>query len=75
MARYGDLDYSRLTKLGFLLGLAFLLTGATGEWAIHAADAPLPAWGDTLFFDLEVVGVLLVLFVPVVFGVVLPLTE
>lgn len=75
MPRYGDLDYARLTKAGFLLGLASLLVGVGGEWAIHATAASLPPWVATLFFDLEVVGVLFALFVPILFSVVMPLTE
>lgn len=75
MGRYGNLDYARLTKLGFLLGVAFLLVGAGGEWAIHTAGLGVPAWTDTFFFDLEVLGVVVALFTPIVFGIVLPLTE
>lgn len=73
--RYGDLDYSRLTKLGFGLGVGLFVVGALGELGLHAAGLTVPAWEQTLLFDAEVVGVALALLSPVVFGIVLPLTE
>ena len=75
MGRYGDLDYVALTKGGFLLGLALLLEGAAGEWAVDAQLLTVPAWEEPLLLDLEAVGVLLFLPSPLVFGVILPLTE
>ena len=75
MGRYGRLDYPGLAKAGFLLGVGLFALGAGGEWAIHAAGVGLPAWEDALFFDLEVLGVLVSLFAPLLFGVVMPLTE
>lgn len=75
MGRYGELDYARYAKGGFLLGLGLLVVGAGGEAAIHAFGVQLPAWEDALFFDLEVLGVALFLLSPFVFGVLLPLTE
>lgn len=73
--RYGKLDYPRLVKRGFLLGLSLFLVGALGEFAIHAALVQVPAWEETLLFDAEVLGILLMFFSPVIFGVALPLTE
>jgi hypothetical protein len=73
--RYGDLDYPALTKGGTLLGVALFALGALGELAIHALRLQVPAWEATLLFDAEVLGVLLVLFSPLVFGLLLPLTE
>lgn len=75
MGRYGDLDYAALTKGGFLLGVALIAVGATGEWAISTHLVSVPAWEDALLFDLEVLGVALVLLSPFVFGILLPLTE
>lgn len=75
MGRYGDLDYARLTKVGFLLGLSLLVIGAGGELVGHAYFDPLPAWEAALFFDLEVVGIVIGFFSPLVFGIALPLTE
>ncbi|MDX1746460.1 MAG: hypothetical protein R3324_11030, partial [Halobacteriales archaeon] len=56
MGRYGDLDYARLTKGGVILGGCLFLLGVSGEWAIHTMSIQVPAWEDTLFFDLEVIG-------------------
>lgn len=73
--RYGKLDYAKLTKLGFALGIGLFLTGAVGETAGHAIYGTLPAWENTLFFDLEAIGVVVALLSPFVFGIALPLTE
>jgi len=75
MGRYGDLQYERLAKRGFLLSLALLAIGAGGELTAAAMHLSLPAWEQTLLFDMEVVGTLGLLLCPLVFGVVLPLTE
>jgi len=73
--RYGDLDYPRWAKRGALLGLCLFATGALGELAAHAMGLQLPGWEATLLFDAEVIGVLLFLLSPLVFGLLLPLTE
>lgn len=73
--RYGDLDYPRLTKRSFLAGLILFAVGAVGEFAIFAAGLQIPAWEETLLLDLEILGVLICLLSPFVFGIVLPLTE
>ena len=73
--RYGDLDYPKLTKGGFGLGVVLLAVGALGELALPAVVGPLPGWEEMLFFDLEVIGVALALLSPFVFGIALPLTE
>ena len=73
--RYGNLDYARLAKLGFALGVFVFAVGATGEVAGHALYGSLPAWEDALFFDMEVLGVFVGLLSPLVFGILLPLTE
>ena len=75
MSATGSLDYPTLTKRGFLLGLALFLVGGLGEVALHAAGIAVPAWETALLFDMEVLGVLVGLLAPLVFGVVLPLTE
>ena len=59
--RYGDMDYATYAKFGFVLGFLLVAGGASGE--------------NTLFFDIEVVSVFVALLSPLVFGVVLPLTE
>jgi hypothetical protein len=75
MTRYGNLDYPVLAKRGFLLGLALFAVGALGEVVGHVALGTVPGLVDTLLLDLEVVGVLLGLLSPFVFGILLPLTE
>jgi uncharacterized membrane protein YGL010W len=73
--RSEDLDYAALTKIGFGLGVGLFLAGAIGEFVGHAYFAPLPGWETALLFDLEVLGILLGLFSPILFGAVLPLME
>jgi hypothetical protein len=75
MGRYGDLDYPKLTKRGFFLGLTMLLVGAAGEAFLPALVGPLPPWEDALLLDLEMLGLVVAFLSPVVFGFVLPLTE
>ncbi|MFC7047380.1 hypothetical protein ACFQH6_19920 [Halobacteriaceae archaeon GCM10025711] len=75
MGRYGNLDYPMLTKGGFALGVLLIAVGGAGELAGHAVYGTLPAWENTLFTDLEVVGILVALLSPFVFGIALPLTE
>lgn len=75
MGRYGDLDYPRLTKTGFLLGVSLVVIGALGEIAGPMLVGPLPGWEDALFTDMEAIGILVALLSPFVFGVFMPLTE
>lgn len=75
MARTRSMDHARLAKLGFLAGLALFAIGGGGEVVGHALYGSLPAWEDALLFDLEVVGLVVGLFSPLVFGVALPLLE
>lgn len=73
--RYGDLDYSRLTKLSFGLGLGLFVVGELGEFGINRAGISVPAWEHTLLLAIAGIGVLVALLSPFVFGIVLPLTE
>jgi hypothetical protein len=75
MGRYGDLDYPTLTRTSFLLGLGLFAVGGLGELVGHAYFAPLPGWEQTLLFDLEALGLVVAFFSPIVFGILLPLTE
>ncbi|PSP63054.1 hypothetical protein BRC76_03690 [Halobacteriales archaeon QH_8_67_36] len=75
MAQYRDMDHATLAKRGFVLGVGLFALGALGELAAHALVGPLPGWSNTLLTDMEALGILLALFAPLVFGVVLPLVE
>lgn len=73
MSRYGDIDYPTYIKRGVLLGLTLLVVGELGGYA--SQSFAMPAWEEALFFDLAVVGLLVLLLSPLLFGLVLPLTE
>jgi hypothetical protein len=75
MAYDTGVDHAAAAKRGFLLGAALFAVGAVGGLAGPALVGGLPAWERTLLFDAEVLGVVLALFSPLVFGVVLPLVE
>ena len=75
MPQHSELDYAFLTKAGFLLGLGLFVLGGGGEFLGHALYGPLPAWVDTLLFDLEAVGLVIGFFSPFIFGIFLPLTR
>ena len=68
-------DYARLANGGFTLGVAMLLVGVLGELLVPLVFGSMPGWEATLFFDLEVIGVLLALVSPFLFGIFLPLVE
>jgi len=73
--RYGNVDYSTLTKRAFLFGAALFAFGAVGEFALATTGTAVPAWEHALLVDAEWIGVVIALLSPFVFGVVLPLTE
>lgn len=73
--RYGNLDYPRLTKTSFGFGVALFVLGALGHVAGPALFGPLPGWESVLFTDMEILGVLIALLSPFIFGILLPLTE
>ncbi|MFC7139468.1 hypothetical protein ACFQMA_06395 [Halosimplex aquaticum] len=75
MTQYVSTDYPSLAKTGFLLGVSLFALGAAGELVGTAVLGGVPGWEQTLFFDMEVLGILLGLFSPLVFGIVLPLVE
>ena len=75
MGWYRDLNYRALTTRGFLSGVALSTLGGIGEIAGMALYDPLPAWGNTLLTDVEALGLVVGLLAPLVFGIVLPLTE
>lgn len=74
MGRYGNIDYPRSVKRGVLTGLLLLAIGELGGY-LGSTYLSLPAWEDALFFDIAVFGLLIFVLSPIVFGIVLPLTE
>ncbi|AGN01956.1 hypothetical protein L593_10055 [Salinarchaeum sp. Harcht-Bsk1] len=68
-------EYARLAKGGFGIGFAMLLVGVLGEVLVPIVFGSIPGWEATLFFDLEVIGVLTALISPFLFGIFLPLVE
>jgi hypothetical protein len=69
------LDEKWLTKYGFLTGVGMILAGVLGHTVVAAVAGPLPAWEQTLFTDLEALGILTALLSVFVFGVIVPLTR
>ncbi|MFB6128685.1 MAG: hypothetical protein ABEJ47_02875 [Halorhabdus sp.] len=75
MAPTRNIDYASWTRNSFLLGVGLLAIGAVGNLLGPALVGSLPAWEATLLLDLEILGVLIGLIAPLLFGIVLPLTE
>jgi len=75
MAQNRSLNYGQITKQGFLLGLVLFGIGVGGEVVGRSLFGGLPTWEATLLVFFEGGGILLCLLVPLVFGIVLPLTE
>ena len=75
MTQMRSIDYATITKRGFLVGLGLFLLGALGQAFLPTLVGPLPGWEHMLLLDAEIVGLLVAFFVPIVFGIVLPLTE
>jgi hypothetical protein len=69
------MDYPKLARRGLAVGVGLLLLGILGEVVGGALFGPLPSWEHTLFMDMSALGILIGLFSPILFGVVLPLTE
>jgi hypothetical protein len=73
--RYGNVDYSTLTKRAFLFGATLFALGALGEFALATMGTAVPAWEHAVLVDAEWIGVMIALLSPFVFGILLPLTE
>lgn len=74
-AHHRGIDYAGVAKLGFVAGVVLFAAGGLGEIVLHSLVSTLPAWSVQMFFTLEVLGVVVGLLVPLVYGIVLPLTE
>lgn len=75
VGRYGSIDYAAYAEGGFLLGAGLFLFGALGGTIVPALVGSPGPLVTQLFVDAEIVGILLGLLAPLVFGVALPLTE
>ncbi|GAA0296545.1 hypothetical protein [Halarchaeum salinum] len=75
MGRYGDIDYPTLTKRATLLSVCLVLGGFLLADAGPALLGSIPGWAMTTAVDAEGLGALGIVLCPLVFGVVLPLTE
>lgn len=75
MGHHGKFDYPTLTKRSFAVGVALFALGVAGELLGHAVFGSLPAWEETLFLNMEALGIVVALFAPLLFGIILPLTE
>jgi hydrogenase/urease accessory protein HupE len=73
--RYGDIDYPSLTKRSFLVGIALVALGELGEAALGTLGQSVPTWEHTLLTGIAVLGIIVALTSPFVFGILLPLTE
>lgn len=73
--RYGDLDYPTLTKRSFLLGVVLLGVGELGDAILQNMNGSVPAWEHTVLTASAILGILIALCSPFLFGVILPLTE
>lgn len=51
--RYVSIDYSGWAKVSFLTGIALLLAGAAGEFAIAETQQLAPAWVHSLLVDAD----------------------
>ncbi|MFB6078744.1 MAG: hypothetical protein ABEJ80_07190 [Halarchaeum sp.] len=75
MGRYGDIDYPTLTKRTTILSVCLVLGGFLLADAGPALVGSLPGWALAAATDAEGIGALGIILCPLVFGVVLPLTE
>jgi len=75
MAHGTSIDYPTWTKRSFLLGVSIALLGLLGHLIGQTYFGPLPGWEQMLFTDMEFVGILVAVFAPIIFGIVLPLIE
>ncbi|QKY22069.1 hypothetical protein B4589_016790 (plasmid) [Halolamina sp. CBA1230] len=74
MGRYGNIDYPSFVKRGVLVGLVLMFVGELGGYLAENYIS-VPGWEETLFLLLAGVGLLLFATSPILFGIVLPLTE
>ena len=75
MAQTRTYDQGTVTKYSFLTAVGLFVVGVLGEVVLPLAVGGLPGWEQTLFADLEAVGIVLALFSVFGFGILWPLLE
>lgn len=72
---FGNTDYWMQAIAGVMTGGLLLLIGLIGEWAIHEHLLRHSSTLQVLFYDLEIIGELIAVVSPIVFFVLVPVTE
>ncbi|MFB6165206.1 MAG: hypothetical protein ABEJ31_08620 [Haloarculaceae archaeon] len=75
MSQSQSIDYPAWTKRGFLFGVGLFVLAELVDAVGPSVLGPLPGWEQTVLLLLAVVGVLVGLLSPLLFGIVLPLIE
>ncbi|WP_181687056.1 DUF7860 family protein [Halorhabdus salina] len=75
MSTTQNLNYPSLARRGFILGAAMFLIGGLGHVVGPAVVGSLPDWEAGLLLDMEIAGILIGLFAPLIFGIAMPLLE
>jgi len=75
MAQHSTADYEKLAKSGFLFGAGLFVFGVLGGVVAPAFVGSLSGWEQTLFLYAEIVGTVIGLFSPILFGIVFPLVS
>ena len=73
--RSSSFNHAKIAKTGFLVGFGLFAAGAVGEFAGHSLVSSLPETVGSALLAMEVLGVVIGFFAPIVFGAVLPLAE
>lgn len=70
-----NLDHAQIAKIGFFAGVALFAVGAIGGALGSLVPSLLPDAAGQFFLALVGLGIVVALFVPILFGAVLPLIE
>lgn len=73
--RYGELNYSRLTKGGVALGAALFALGVLGELLGRTVFGGVSSLEDSVLVAFEFLGPAIAIAAVLVFGIAMPLTE
>lgn len=73
--RYGELNYSRLTKSGVAIGAGLFVLGVLGELLGRTVLGGVSSFEDSIFVAFEFLGPAIAIAAVLVFGIAMPLTE